>query len=155
MNIKLDDIINRPFTFTRRKEYLPCEMRPLWRCSLILIIFLLLTTKKRTCSLKKLYVINWLLKSDKNVIDYSFWVIEQGSIKPEVRMDPMLDKAIELLLAEELLVRDNEKIKLTKKGELYSFNLLKLNIFEKECDVLNKNKKYLTETNINKLFQVE
>ena len=107
MNIKVEDIIGRPFTFTRRPEHLPCEMRPMWRASLIIISFTLVASRTSTCSLKKIHVINWLLKSEKNSNDFGFWTINKDGVKPEVRMDPTLDRAIELLLAEKFITHEN------------------------------------------------
>lgn len=153
MNITIEEIIGKPFTFTKRPEHLPCEMRPLWRCSLILMIFSLVS-KNDTCSLKKLHVVNWILKSDKNSTDYEYWTINKGTIKPEVRLDPTLDRAIELLLSEGFLMKDNEKYKITEKGNDCVLRLKMLNIFNDECMTLLKHKKGLSETNINKIFQV-
>ncbi|WP_336433000.1 serine/threonine protein kinase [uncultured Providencia sp.] len=154
MNIRIEDIIGRPFTFTRKPEYLPCEMRPMWRASLIILIFTLVASRTGYCSLKKIHVINWLLKSEKNANDFLFWVLNQNGVKPEVRMDPTLDRAIEILLAEGILSQENSKFKLTEKGNLFSTRLLSLDVFRKESAILEKNKKGLTETNITKLFQV-
>ena len=153
MNIKIEDIIGRPFTFTRRPEHLPCEMRPMWRSSLVLIIFSLVAARTGSCTLKKLHVVNWLLKSEKNTTDFAFWVLNKDSVKPEVRMDPTLDRAIELLLADGFLTRENDKMKLTDKGDICAVNLLALDVFKKECVSLRKHKKGLTETNITKIFQ--
>lgn len=154
MNIKVEDIIGRPFTFTRRPEHLPCEMRPMWRASLIIIFFTIVASKTGMCSLKKLHIINWLLKSDKNVRDFEFWVLNKDGIKPEVRMDPTFDRAIEILLAEKFISQENGKFSLTEKGIQSSIKLLSLNIFKKESDTLLKNKKGLTESNVTKIFQV-
>lgn len=154
MNIKVEDIIGRPFTFTRRPEHLPCEMRPMWRASLIIISFTLVASRTSTCSLKKIHVINWLLKSEKNSNDFGFWTINKDGVKPEVRMDPTLDRAIELLLAEKFIIHENGKYSLTDKGNQSSLELLSMNVFKKESGILLKNKKGLTEANITKLFQV-
>lgn len=154
MNIKVEDIIGRPFTFTRRPEHLPCEMRPMWRASLIIISFTLVASRTSTCSLKKIHVINWLLKSEKNANDFWFWTINKGGVKPEVRMDPTLDRAIELLLADKFITYENGKYSLTDKGNQSSLELLSMNVFKKESGILLKNKKGLTEANIKKLFQV-
>lgn len=154
MNIKVEDIIGRPFTFTRRPEHLPCEMRPMWRASLIIISFTLIASRTSACSLKKIHVINWLLKSEKNSNDFGFWTINKDGVKPEVRMDPTLDRAIELLLAEKFITHENGKYSLTDKGNKSSLELLTMDVFKKESGILLKNKKGLTEANITKLFQV-
>ena len=85
--ITIDEIIGRPFTFNKRPEHLPCDMRPLWRCSLLLIIFLV-TGRAGCCSLKKLHLINWMLKSENNEAMFEFWLLNKEGLKPEVRLDP-------------------------------------------------------------------
>ena len=69
-------------------------------------------------------------------------------------MDPTLDRAIELLLAEGFISQENGKYMLTEKGNQSSIELLSMNVFKKESGTLLKNKKGLTEANITKLFQV-
>lgn len=153
MNITIEEVINKPFTFTKRPELLPCDMRPLWRCSLVLIVFSLVG-RSGCCSLKKLHVVNWALKSDENSTSYEIWTLNKESIRPEVRMDPTLDRAIELLLDEGFIIRDNDKFKISEKGELCVAKLIALEVFKDERFKLIKYKKELSETNINKIFQV-
>lgn len=153
MKITIDDIVCKPFTFTHRPELLPCEMRPLWRCSLILVIFVL-ACKHGACSLKKIHAVNWILKSDKNSSSYERWVKNQEGIRPDIRMDPMLDKAINLLLAQKLLVRRNDKYVITDDGLAYANNIISLGVFKNEAFKLSKYKKDLTEKNIDNIFRV-
>ncbi len=69
-------------------------------------------------------------------------------------MDPTLDRALELMLAEGFIIRDNDKYKIVEKGELCAANLIALDVFKDESFKLHKLKKGLSETNINKIFQV-
>ena len=101
-----------------------------------------------------MHVVNWILKSDQNVASFEFWTLNKESLKPEVRMDPTLDRALELMLGEGFITRENEKYKITDKGELCAVKLIALDIFKDESFKLNKLKKGLSETNINKIFQV-
>lgn len=153
MNVTLEEIIGKPFTFTKRPEHLPCDMRPLWRCGLILMIFKIVG-RAGCCSLKKLHVVNWLLKSERNSLSYEYWDINKDGIKPEVRMDPTLDRAIELLIAEGFIFRDGDRFKILEKGEKCASNLNALDVFRDEIMRLQKHKKGLSEVNINKVFQV-
>lgn len=153
MHITIEEIIGKPFTFTKRPEHLPCDMRPLWRCSLILLIFSMVG-RAGCCSLKKLHVVNWVLKSDQNVASFDFWMLNKESLKPEVRMDPTLDRALELLLAEGFISRENDKYKIVEKGERCAMELIALDVFKDESYKLQKLKKGLSETNISKIFQV-
>ncbi|WP_253271433.1 serine/threonine protein kinase [Serratia marcescens] len=153
MHITIEEVIGKPFTFTKRPEYLPCDMRPLWRCGLVLIIFSIVG-RSGCCSLKKLHVVNWILKSEQNTSSYEFWILNKDSLKPEVRMDPTLDRAIELLLAEGFILRENDKFKISEKGDECANELIALDVFREEGFTLQKHKKGLSETNINKIFQV-
>lgn len=153
MRITIEEIIGKPFTFSKRPEHLPCDMRPLWRCSLILLI-LSKVGRAGCCSLKKMHVVNWVLKSEHNVTSFIFWALNQESIKPEVRMDPTLDRALELMLAEGFIIRENDKYKIAEKGEVCAAKLITLDVFKDETFKLNKIKKGLSEANINKIFQV-
>lgn len=152
--ISLNDILNKPFTFTKKPEYLPCDMRPLWRCSLILLIFQLVG-RNGTCSFKKLHLINWLLKSDSNVTNFDFWLKNNTSLKPEVRLDPTLDKAIELLLGENFLTKENDKFSITHKGTEIANKIIESNILNKERDILFERKKKFSESQVDKIFQVK
>ncbi|WP_210452734.1 serine/threonine protein kinase [Pantoea ananatis] len=153
MHITIEEIIGKPFTFTKRPEHLPCDMRPLWRCSLILLI-LSIVGRSGCCSLKKMHVVNWVLKSEQNVASFEFWTLNKESLKPEVRMDPTLDRALELMLAEGFIIRENDKYKISEKGDLCAVKLTALDVFKDESFKLNKLKKGLSETNIIKIFQV-
>ncbi|EDS6650040.1 serine/threonine protein kinase [Salmonella enterica subsp. arizonae] len=150
----LNDLLTKPFTFTKRPEHLPCEMRPLWRCSLILIIFNL-ASKKSMCSLKKLHVINWILKSERNVTEFEFWNANSNGLKPEVRLDPTLDRALELLVSENLITKEDDRFIISERGNIISESLIKLDIFSLVKNVLQRIKKNISETNINKIFQVK
>lgn len=69
-------------------------------------------------------------------------------------MDPTLDRALELMLAEGFIIRENEKYKIAEKGELCAVKLTALDVFKDESFKLHKLKKGLSETNVNKIFQV-
>ncbi|EJQ2005342.1 serine/threonine protein kinase [Cronobacter sakazakii] len=153
MHITIEEIVGKPFTFTKRPEHLPCDMRPLWRCSLILLILSILG-RSGCCSLKKMHVVNWVLKSDQNIASLEFWILNKESLRPEVRMDPTLDRALELMLAEGFIIRDNDKYKIVQKGEQCAAKLIELDVFKDESFKLHKLKKGLSETNVNKIFQV-
>ncbi|WP_249357552.1 serine/threonine protein kinase [Citrobacter sp. wls619] len=153
ITIQLSDILDRPFTFTRRPDLLPCEMRPLWKCSLILLS-IHLACRAGSCSLKKIHVINWIIKSEKNSSEFEFWILNQHGIKPEVRLDPTLDRALALLIADGMISKNEDKFTINDKGLEVSKKLTLINAFELEKIVLLKFKKSLTDANVNKIFQV-
>ncbi|WP_449649195.1 hypothetical protein [Rahnella aceris] len=104
--------------------------------------------------MKKLHIINWMLKSEKNSSDFEFWISNPDGMKPEIRLDPTLDRALELLICDGILLKNGDKFSLTDKGLEIVSNLISVDVFEKEVTVLNRFKKALTETNVNKIFQV-
>lgn len=107
------------------------------------------------CSLKKLHVINWILKSEKNITEFEFWNSNSSGLKPEVRLDPTLDRALELLVSEGLIMKDGDRFIISECGHVISESLIKSDIFSVEKNVLQRIKKHTSETNINKIFQVK
>ncbi|HDI6329744.1 TPA: serine/threonine protein kinase, partial [Escherichia coli] len=85
---------------------------------------------------------------------FEFWLLNKEGLKPEVRLDPTLDRAIQLLLAEDFILRNERAFKINEKGLKVAEKLLSLDVFKEERLVLNKHKAGLSETNINKIFQV-
>lgn len=107
------------------------------------------------CSLKKLHVINWVLKSERNVTEFEFWNANSNGLKPEVRLDPTLDRALELLVSESLIAKEDDRFIISERGNVISESLIKLDIFSLEKNILQRIKKSISETNINKIFQVK
>jgi hypothetical protein len=151
--MNIEDILNEPFTFTKRKQHIPCDVRPIWKMSLVLLIIGLLRKNER-CTLKKVHVANWLTKNKNHLADFVHWSKKETVIKPEVRLEPSVDRAIELLLAEGLITKKSGKIEISNDGLLFYTAIEKENVFLIEKQYLNEAKRYLSEANVDRIFKV-
>jgi len=109
---------------------------------------------KRKCSLKKLHAASWLVKSQEHLDSFFAWVEGESLLVPEVRMDPVVDRAVELLVFEGLLIKDDGKIMVTDDGIKAIGVLNGLDVFVNEVEALKKAKKYLSEAGVDRLFKV-
>lgn len=101
----LDEVLDVPFTFTRRPRALPCDMRPVWRLHVLVLI--LDQCRGGKASLEQLHVFNWAMRTDET--RNLFLQFMRGNRSPSqiiVRYDPSLSRAIEFAFAERLVVRN-------------------------------------------------
>ncbi|MCU7962652.1 hypothetical protein L5M28_08715 [Shewanella sp. SW32] len=149
----INQILNQPFTFTRRSQLIPSDLRPVWKAALVLIIFGLLGKSKK-CSLKKLHIANWITKSDDHVEDFLYWANDTRGVRPDIRMEPALDRAVELMVGDKLLTKLKGKLEITELG-LDAFEKLRnSSVFEIEKNRLLVVRKFMTETNVELVFKV-
>lgn len=149
----INQILNKPFTFTRRSQLIPSDLRPVWKASLVIIIFGLLGRSNK-CSLKKLHIANWISKSGDHLEEFLYWVTDTNSIRPDIRMEPALDRVLELMVGDKLLVKSKGKLEITELGlQLYE-KLTKSSAFETEKERLLAVKKLMTEANVERVFKV-
>lgn len=148
------DLFSRPFTFARRSKSVSCDLRPLWKCCLLIVVFDLLSKNNR-CSLKKIHVACWLLRDPSRLDELEGWKASAGAILPEVRFDPIVDRSVEVLLGEGYLRKVSGKLEITEKGLQESFKLADIDVFSQERDLLSRSKKIIhAESSVSKLFKV-
>lgn len=149
----INQILNKPFTFSRRSQLIPSDLRPVWKAALVLMIFGILG-KSNKCSLKKLHIANWISKSADHVEDFLYWADDTNSVRPDIRMEPALDRVIELMVGDKLLIKLKGKLEITDLGlDLYE-NLIELSVLEVEQERLLAVKKVMTEANVERVFKV-
>ncbi|WP_322002274.1 hypothetical protein [Marinobacter alexandrii] len=91
------------------------ELRPIWRIS-ILSLALYKLSRSKTATIRKLHAIYSIISSSRRKELINIYSISQ--IDLEVRLDPLVDKAILLAVEEDLFsIADGEKISLTSSGE--------------------------------------
>lgn len=151
--MNISDIINKPFTFNRRRQLIPSELRPLWKASLVILIFGILS-KNNKCSLKKVHIANWLSKSSVHVGDYLDWSKDTTQIRPDIRMEPALDRVLEMLVSDGILIKTKGKLEITEFGQSIFIKLNEFELLGVERNYLLAVKKYMTETNIDRVFKV-
>ncbi len=149
----INQILNQPFTFTRRSQLIPSELRPVWKATLVLMIFGILA-KGNKCSLKKLHIANWITKSGDHVEEFLYWSDDTNGVRPDIRMEPALDRVVELMVGDKLLSKSKGKLEITELGlELYG-KLIESSVFELEKERLLAVKKFMTEANVERVFKV-
>jgi len=151
--MNINEFINQPFTFNKRKRLFPIEIRATWKASLLLLMFSMVS-RSQTCSLKKLHVANWVIKSHDHLNEFIRWTSDFGLNKPDIRLEPSLDCAVEILVSEGLLIKHNGKIKLTERGSIKAKQIEQLDVLKPEKERLQQAKKLMTETNVEKIFKV-
>jgi hypothetical protein len=151
--MKIDEILNSPFSFKQRKAFTPCETRPLWKCALIILI-VGLTGREKKCSLKKIHTANWVIKSSEHLKDLIDWSQSNLLFPPNIRLDPFTDRAIELVAASGHVRKSSGKIELTPTGETFFEGLMaNKEIMTQEKSSLKASKKYLSDSAIEKIFR--
>lgn len=149
----IEDLLNSPFSFNRRKVFTPCETRPLWKGALVVLI-VGVTGREKRCSLKKIHMANWLTKSREHLDELSDWSQSKLLFAPNIRLDPFIDKAIELIAASGYARKTDGKIELTAKGEQFFEQLdADKELMTEEKIVLKASKKYLSEAAVERIFK--
>jgi len=150
--MKIEELINRPFTFKRRDVLIPCEFRPMWKSCLIIVIFGI-TAKKNKCSLKKLHTASWLVKSDEHLSDFIKWAEKKVLVTPDVRFDPSIDKAVDLLVGNRILIKAEGKLEITELGMEKFKGIEAVGVFVEEMHRLNVSNKFLSEASVERLLR--
>ncbi len=142
------------FRFTPRPVALPPDLRPLWRLSLLVLLFHRASRQGRA-SLKKLHVLNWALRQPESratLLD-----VLRGRARPDraiVRFDPALNRALDLAKGEKLVEQiAGDKFQITAKGRQLAEEVLK----DPECMktekwFLDEVSSEITEARINRLL---
>lgn len=151
--MNLEDLLNSPFSFSQRKVFTPCETRPLWKSSLVILI-VGMTGRDKRCSLKKIHTANWLTKSSVHLDELIEWAKSETLFAPHIRLDPTVDRAIDLIAACGYVCKVDGKISLTEAGEdLFSQLSASAEIMNREKNILTAAKKHLSETAVERIFK--
>ena len=108
--------IDVPFTFTRRPEPLPADLRPNWRVAMLLL--LLRSCRSEKASLEKLHVLNWAIRTKESRRRFFGHVNGEGN--PDdviIRFEPGLNRAIDFARGEGLVkIKNGTRVELTDHG---------------------------------------
>ena len=145
--------LNTEFVFRQRPEAIPGDLRPLWRIGLVLLM-LHMASRGGKSSFGKLHVLNWALRSQegrKALLD-----ILERRLSPNtviVRIEPSLNRAVDLAHGEGLVKRNNGGIELTSQGRTEAKKILEQeDIYLQEKDFLAAAGKRMTEKLVKELF---
>lgn len=148
----LDNILNSPFTFTKRKNFIACDIRPLWKSCLVVLV-LGITGKENSASLKKIHTANWITKNHDHLTSFLLWAGKDDRKRPNVRLEPAIDRVINLLASNGVAIKREGKISLTELG-VDLFNKLEVeSVYVHEKTSLAEAKKYLSEAAVDRLFE--
>jgi hypothetical protein len=150
--MKIEDIIDSPFTFTRRKNHLACDIRPLWKICLVVLI-LGITGRDMSASIKKIHVASWAVKRETHLDALIIWAGKDSNKRPDVRLDPYLDEVVDLMFSSGFLGKNGDKLFLTDSG-VSLFELLKNNeVFIKEITSIDRARKTISEAAVKRIFE--
>jgi len=150
--MNIEDILKKPFSFTQRKIFTPCETRPIWKCSLVVLI-IGLTGRDKRCSQKKIHTANWLTKSVDHFEELREWSRSETLFPPHIRFDPTIDRAIDLIVGNGYAFKIGGKIALSDLGEALYLQIMANDIMTREKSALTAAKKQLSEAAIERIFK--
>ena len=148
--------INVPFTFARRPESIPPDLRPKWRVAMLLL--LLRYCRGSQSSLMKLHVLNWAIRTPESRGRFLAYI--KGEANPEdviIRFEPGLNLAIDFARGEGLIkIEKGKKVELTDRGS----NIAQQIDSDKDCLVEERKfladvKPFVYEKNIGNLLNWE
>ncbi|MGQ2964887.1 hypothetical protein [Methylophilus sp.] len=150
--MEINDILNSPFTFTKRKNFTSCDTRPLWKSCLVVLI-LGITGTQSSASLMKIHTANWIIKKDEHLSSYLEWSGKDDRKRPNVRLEPAIDRVINLLVSNGIAMKTQGRISLTDLGIGVFDKLYEEEIYTREKAALVEAKRYLSEAAVLRLFK--
>jgi hypothetical protein len=167
-SMTLSQVFDVPFVFTERRTPIPCDLRPVWR--LHILVLLIEQCRDARASNEQLHVLNWAIRNAET--RNTFLQYMKGRRAPNeivVRMDPSLTRALDFAFAEGLITRnerqlslieDEEPMKptqyrvlLTKKGKKLAEQIKQMeDCFVTEKRFLDSIGKKVTQTQVASLF---
>ena len=146
--------LDAPFTFTQRPIDLPSDLRPAWRIALV-VLLLKNCCRQSKARFRQLHVLNWGARSpeNRNALEQAIG----GQIPFDtvlVRIEPSLNRAVDLALGEGLVKRNaGDQIELTKQGHDFAGEIEKnAALLRPEKEFMGRIKKRVTETLVDELF---
>ncbi|WP_157469268.1 hypothetical protein [Gemmata sp. SH-PL17] len=143
-----------PFIFQQRPIDLPGDLRPVWRVGLI-VLLLKTCCRQSRARFRQLHVLNWGVRNQENRKALEEAVNGQAPLDTVlVRIEPSLNRAVDLALGEGLLHRNaGDQIELTKKGHELAVAIEKdPNLYRPERVFMGRLRKRVTETLVDGFF---
>jgi len=148
----IEDILNTPFTFTKRRNHTPCDSRPLWMSCLIVLI-IGDVGKNGSASLKKIHTANWIVRKEQHHKTFMEWAGKDERKRPDVRLEPSIDRVVDIMISNGVVESGNGKIKLTDIGNKLYEELREEDIFIAEKNSLASSKRFISEAAVDRLFK--
>ncbi|MCA9026717.1 MAG: hypothetical protein KDA86_16030 [Planctomycetaceae bacterium] len=121
--LTLEIALDVPFTFVRRPVPMPCDVRPVWRMHVL--VLLLNQCRGAKAGFEQIHVLNWAIRSPETRTAFLQFI--HGKRAPNdiiVRYDPSLNRAVQFAFAEGLVVHHETEPSLIedkdeKRGRAY------------------------------------
>ena len=132
-------------SFSKKPIPLPADYRPLYKIAQIVLI-LKLVCRSSSSKLLKLHLFSWALKSEKNRTELRGFINSNFTNEFSVwGIEPSLNRALHIAVAEEICNYSNGNYTLTEKGnELYE-------LIANDEEILSFEKAYLSQIGKNKI----
>lgn len=101
--LTLEIALDVPYTFFRRPTPMPCDVRPVWRMHVL--VLLLSQCRGAKAGFEQIHVLNWAIRSPETRMAFLQFI--HGKRAPNdiiVRYDPSLNRAVRFAFAEGLVV---------------------------------------------------
>jgi len=101
--LTLEGVLDVPYTFTRRPIPMPCDVRPVWRMHIL--VLLLNQCRGGKAGFEQIHVLNWAIRSPETRMAFLQFI--QGKRAPSdiiFRYDPSLNRAVRFAFVEGLVV---------------------------------------------------
>jgi hypothetical protein len=116
MPSSLEEVLDVPFTFRSRPTPQPCDIRPVWRMHVL--VLLLNQCRGAKAGFEQLHVLNWAVRTDESRTAFLRFI--KGEKAPNeiiVRYDPSLNRAVRFAFAEGLVVHHESEPSLIEDSE--------------------------------------
>ena len=148
----MEGIIQK-ISFAKKPIPLPADYRPLYKIAQIVLI-LKLVCRSDSAKLLKLHLFSWALKNDKNKEELREFITSNYNTEFSVwGIEPTLNRALQIAVAEKICSYSNGKYTLEEKGnELYELIIKDDEILTLEKDFLGQiGKNKITDNRLNKI----
>jgi len=151
--MKESDIQN--LRFSKKPISIPADYRPIYKIAQIVLI-LKLTGTAGKASLLKLHLLNWAMKNDKNKDEIIHFI--RSNYLSEITVwgiEPAMNRALLLCIAEGICSIENGKYKLEEKGnDFYKLLYNDSELFLEEKEFLTfVGKRHITDARIDSISQ--
>lgn len=146
----MNEHLHKP-TVVSQPYSIPIELRPLWRMSLIVCAIVVVSGEKRYLDTKKVNVLVWMLIRRSLWDQYRAYLLNETNRIPLVSVDTATYKAIEFLMATELVNIEGDRILVTDAGFALYHAIEKADVMLEERNFLNAIGRKLTEDKVRRL----
>lgn len=148
--------LDTPFVFNKRPIAIAADLRPVWRIGVTLLLLRICCRQNRS-SYGRLHLLSWAVRTEKTRADFLSTI--EGTSQPDtllVRIEPSLNRAVNLAIGEELLKSvTGDRIELAPKGLAMADTMLTYEgLFEVEKAFFTRIRGDVTEELVGRLFRI-